>query len=89
MSQIVRDSSPNAKMVFQSLKNIVKDAVADKNVTNITLCVSDNTDDIAIYDWISIQSEMGKYINRAVAAGKTVSLMVEYHPNLHISYDNP
>ena len=85
MSQIVRDSSPNAKMVFQSLKNIVKDAVADKNVTNITLCVSDNTDDIAIYDWISIQSEMGKYINRAVAAGKTVSLMVEYHPNLHIS----
>lgn len=85
MSQNVRNASPNAKMVIQTLKNTVKEAVADKNVTDITLCVSDNTDDTAIHDWISIRSEMGKYINRAVAFGKNVSLIVEYHPELHAS----
>lgn len=85
MSPTVKEACPNAKMVLQPLKNIVKEAVVDKNVTEIILCVSDNTDDTAIHDWISIQSEMGKYINRAIAYGKKVSLMVEYHPELHSS----
>ena len=81
----VKASSPSAKVVYQSLKDIVKQSIKDSEVKKITLCVSDLTDDNAVTDWSSIRSEMGKYINTAVSNGKTISLAVEYHPELHTS----
>ena len=81
----VKASSPSAKVVYQSLKDIVKQSIKDSDVKKITLCVSDLTDDNAVTDWSGIRSEMGKYINTAVSNGKTISLAVEYHPELHTS----
>lgn len=81
----VKAVSPTAKVVYQSLKDIVKQSIKDAEVKKITLCVSDLVDDTAITDWTSVRSEMGKYINNAVSNGKTVSLVVEYHPELHSS----
>ena len=77
--------SPSAKVVYQSLKVIVKQSIKDSEVKKITLCVSDLTDDNAVTDWSSVRSEMGKYINTAVSNGKSISLAVEYHPELHTS----
>ena len=82
---IVKNASPLAKAVYQSLKNIVKNAIKDSEVTKLTLCVSDLTDDYAVTDWSSIRSEMGKYISNAVSNGKKINLAVEYHPELHSS----
>ena len=81
----VKAASPSAKVVYQSLKDIVKQSIKDSEVKKITLCVSDLTDDNAVTDWSSVRSEMGKYINTAVSNGKTISLAVEYHPELHVS----
>lgn len=77
--------SPSAKVVYQSLKDIVRQSITDSEVKKLTLCVSDLTDDYAVTDWLSIRSEMGKYINTAVSNGKAVKLIVEYHPELHTS----
>ena len=83
--QTVKSVRPSAKVVYQSLKDIVKQAINDSDVKKLTLCVSDITDDYAVTDWTSIRSEMGKHIKNAVSNGKTVSLAVEYHPELHSS----
>lgn len=56
----VKEISPTAKIVYQSLKEIVKQAVKESDVKNISLFVSDVTDDYAVTDWSSIRSEMGK-----------------------------
>lgn len=81
----VRVTSPTAKVVYQPLKDIVKQAINDPEVNKLTLCVSDEMDDYAVTDWTSVRSEMGKYINHAITNGKKVTLAVEYHPNLHSS----
>ena len=83
--QPVKIASPEAKVVYQSMKAVLQQSIADPDIKEITLCVSDITDDTAITYWSSIRSEMGKYINRAVTAGKTVNLNVEFHPELHSS----
>lgn len=46
----VKAASPSAKVVYQSLKDIVKQSIKDSEVKKITLCVSDLTDDNAITD---------------------------------------
>lgn len=81
----VKEISPTAKIVYQSLKEIVKQAVKESDVKNISLFVSDVTDDYAVTDWSSIRSEMGKIINDAITNGKNIQLFVEYHPELHNS----
>lgn len=83
--QTVKSESPNAKVVYQSMKAVLQQSITDPDVKGITLCVSDITDDTAVTDWSSIRSEMGKYINRAITAGKTIDLNVEFHPELHSS----
>lgn len=83
--QSVKNESPNAKVVYLSMKAVLQQSIADSDVKEITLCVSDITDDTAVTDWSSVRSEMGKYINRAVTTGKTVNLNVEYHPKLYSS----
>lgn len=77
--------SPNAKVVYQSMKDIVKQAINDPEVNRVTLCVSDLTDDYAVTDWSSIRSEMGKYINHGISNGKSICIAAEYHPDLHTS----
>lgn len=81
----VKTSSPSAKVVYQPLKDIVKQSIKDPDVKKITLCVSDLTDDNVVTDWSSVRSEMGKYIKTGVSNGKNISLAVEYHPDLHNS----
>ena len=81
----VKTVSPSAKVVYQSLKDIVKQSIKDSETKRITLCVSDLSDDSAVTDWSSVRSEMGKYIYTAVSNGKTIALAIEYHPELHSS----
>lgn len=81
----IKNEYPTARVVYQSLKDIVKQAISDSDVKKITLCVSDETDDYAVTDWSSVRSEMGRLINNAVADGKKLALIVEYHPELHTS----
>ena len=70
------------------MKEILRQSVKDSDVKKLTLCVSDNTDDYAITDWISVRSEMGKLIKEAISIGKEIDIMVEYHPNYYSSeYD--
>ena len=81
----VKSFSPTSKVVYQSLKDVVKQAIKDSEVKKISLFVSDITDDYTITDWASLRSEMGKYISNAVTNGKNVKLYIEYHPELHSS----
>ena len=79
----VKKISPSAKVVYQSLKEILKQSIKDIEVKQITLCVSDLSDDIVVTDWSRIRSEMGKYISTAVSNGKKIKLVVEYHAEYH------
>lgn len=84
----VLEVSPDAKITYQTMKEILRQSVKDSDVKKLTLCVSDNTDDYAITDWISVRSEMGKIIKEAISIGKEIDIMVEYHPNYYSSeYD--
>lgn len=85
VSDTIRKVSPSAKIVYHSLKDIVRYAINDSEVKKLTLCVSDRTDDYSVTEWTSIRSEMGKCIKDAVAKGKEVAIVVEYHPSLHTS----
>lgn len=81
----VREVSPDARPVYRSLKSILKKAVKDSVVTQISLFVSDASDDYIITDWTSMRSEMGRHMNKAISLGKEVRLFVEYHPERHRS----
>lgn len=83
LSQEVLTYSPYAQIVFQNLKEIVKQAVKDSNTKTLSLFVSDVTDDYILSDWSDIRQEMGRLISTAVQKGKTVNLYVEYHPQFH------
>lgn len=83
MPDAVRQTSPDAK-AYQPLKNVVKDAIKDKEVAGISLFVSDSND-YAISDWRIVHSEMGKLIYDAAISRKNVHIFVEYHPDLHNS----
>ena len=83
LSQEVLAYSPHAQIVFQNLKEIVKQAVKDSNTKTLSLFVSDVTDDYILSDWSDIRQEMGRLISTAVQKGKTVNLYVEYHPQFH------
>lgn len=80
----IQQNSVLAKVSHQALKAVVKEAVKAADVKEITFCVSDIIGNNSINDWSSIRSEMGKNIRRAVELGKTVTLIVEYHPDLHL-----
>ncbi len=79
----VLNESPNAQIVYRPMKELLKDAISDPEVLSFTIFVSDLTDDYAITDWTSFQSEMGKLIHRALEKGKSVNIKVEYHNELH------
>lgn len=81
----VRTVSPEAKAVYQSLKDIVRLAVNDVEVTELSLYVSDLSEDCSIAEWTSMHSVMGRCIKDAVTNGKVVRIFVEYHPKLHES----
>lgn len=83
LSQEVLAYSPHAQIVYQNLKEIVKQAVKDSNTKTLSLFVSDVTDDYVLSDWSDIRQEMGRLISTAVQKGKTVNLYVEYHPQFH------
>ena len=83
VTSAVRSFSPSAKIVYQSLKDLLKEAIRNTEVTELTLCASDLTDDYSVQDWCSYNSEMGHLIHNAIASGKRVKIRVEYHPELH------
>lgn len=85
VSDAIRALSPEAKAVYQSLKDIVRHAVNDIEVTGLSLYVSDLSEDCSIAEWTSVHSVMGRCIRDAVTNGKDVRIFVEYHPDLHES----
>jgi hypothetical protein len=70
---------------YQSLKSLFNQAINTQEVSSITICVSDNTSDYSVNDWISMKSEMGRMIKKAIENAKNVLLKVEYHPEFHLS----
>lgn len=80
----IQQISAAAKISHQAIKTVLKNAVKSAEVKEITLCVTDITSNNSINDWSSIRSEMGNHIQRAVELGKTINLIVEYHPELHL-----
>ena len=81
----IRASHPDTTVIFQPLKALVRKAVSDDETSSIILCASDINGDCAVSDWTSMHSEMGRLIKKAVERGKSVTVMVEYHPELHAS----
>lgn len=79
----VHEVSPEAHVVYQNLKSIVKDAVNNPEVSSMIFFATDNDSDIAINDWSSSKSIMGKLIRQAIANEKQVEIMVEYHSDIH------
>lgn len=79
----IKKENPNAKIIYRSLYDIAKDATANPETTFLTFIVSDAMGDYAVTDWNSIRSDMGKLIGRAVDYGKHVSIIIEYHSELH------
>lgn len=81
----IRASHPDAGVVFQPLKELVRKAISDDETSSVILCISDINGNCAVSEWTSIHSEMGRLIKKAVERGKSVTVMVEYHPELHTS----
>lgn len=79
----VRSTHPDAAVVYQPLKSIFMQAVSQHETSSIIVCVSDINGDSVIADWTSIHKEMGRLFKRAIERGKKVTLLVEYHPDLH------
>lgn len=79
----VREVSPEAHVVYQNLKSIVKAAVNNPEVSSLIFFATDNDADIAINDWCSSKSVMGKLIRQSIANDKQVEIMVEYHSDIH------
>ena len=81
----VRDASPEAAIVYRSLKNIALQHIVSKETEEVTFVVSDSVGDVAVTDWLSIHAETGRLVRKALDKGIKVSLKVEFHPELHIS----
>lgn len=80
---IVHEISPEAHVVYQNLKSIVKDAVNNPEVASLILFATDKDSEIVINDWCSSKSTMGKLIRQATANEKQVEIMLEYHSDIH------
>ena len=83
--QAVKAAHPDAAVIYQPLKALAMQAVSQQETSEVTLCVSDLNGDCTISDWTSIHSEMGRLIRKAIERGKKVTILVEYHPELHSS----
>ena len=81
----VHSAHPDAAVVYQPLKSILMQAVSQQETSSVILCVSDINGDSVVTDWTSIHKEMGRLVRRAVERGKRVTILVEYHPELHPS----
>ena len=81
----VRDASPEAAIVYRSLKNIALQHIVSGETEEVTFVVSDSVGDVAVTDWLSIHAETGRLVRKALDKGIKVSLKVEFHPELHIS----
>lgn len=79
----IRRGHPEAGVVYQPLKGLVSQAVSHSEISSIILCTSDLNGDCSVSDWTSIHSEMGRLIKKAIERGKKITIMVEYHPELH------
>ncbi len=79
----VHSAHPDATVVYQPLKSILMQAVSQQETSSIIICVSDINGSSVITDWTSIHKEMGRLIKRAIERGKKVTLMIEYHHDLH------
>lgn len=79
----IKSESNNARVVYQPLKTVAMTALSSQDVKSITFCVSDNTADYAVSDWISKNTAIGKIVSKAVENGIKVNIKVEYHPEHH------
>lgn len=78
-------ASANAMIIYQGIKRITRQAATSHETKALTFCVSDNTSDYATNDWKSVKSEMGHIIHQAIDNGIDVKILVEYHPEYHLS----
>ena len=81
----VTTKCPDATIVYFSLKDILKNAIADDKTKEIVICASDITDDYAVTDWCSVLTEVGRNISRAVSKDIKLLINIEYHADLHQS----
>lgn len=79
----VKKISPSAKVVYQSLKNIVKRSIGNSEVSSLIFCVSDEATESVINDWCSSHVEIGKLVRKGIENGKQIEIKIEYHPEYH------
>lgn len=79
----VAAARPQAKVVYQSLKTILRNAISNYETKFLTICASDMSGDCSVNDWHSIHHEMGNLLNNAVRNQIEVNIKIEYHPGLH------
>jgi len=75
--------SPNASVVYKSIRNIVKESILNTATKSMTFCVSDEDLQWVLTDWNSLHVEMGRLAYDAASRGIDLFMNVEYHPNLH------
>ena len=85
LPQAVRDASPEAAIVYRSLKNIALQHIVSRETKEVTFVVSDSAGEVSVTDWLSIHAETGRLVRKALDKGIKVSLKVEFHPELHES----
>ena len=82
---VIQASHPDASVAFQPLKTLISQAISNQETSSITICASDLNGDCEVSEWNSIHSEMGRLIKRAVERGVKVTILIEYHPELHVA----
>lgn len=85
VSDDILKNSANARVVYQGIKHIARQAANSRETKKLTFCVSDITSDYAIQNWKSIKSEMGRIVRQAIDNSIDVKILVEYHPEYHLS----
>ena len=81
----IKVSHPDAAVIYHPLKGVAMQAISQQETSSISFFVSDLGGDCTLSEWTSIHSEMGRLIRKAIERGKEVTLLVEYHPELHTS----
>ena len=85
--QSIHTYSPNCHVAFKNAVSVLTNSITNPNITGVNLFVSDNGI-FAPNEWTSRDSKMGQIVERLILYGKRVNLYLEYHTNLHNSFEH-
>lgn len=83
----IKSFSPNAKSTARRIYFVLKDAMKDPEVKNVTLFVNDNEELFSPSDWSSWDEGIGNLLHAIKQNGKNVNIKVYYDAAKHRSVD--